>query len=158
RLSTLFANDTNQANATVTFAGVSTNGVPITQSGDFLIYHTPGGQTGDDAFTYTLTDAIGIASTATVNVIKVDPLPVVTVAPRAGGGVVLTLKGQPVTTYRIHKSSDLVNWSVIQIEEPSEWNGFSGTEITTDGDGNATYEDTTSPDAGTASFYRAERY
>ncbi len=156
-LGTLFANDTNHSGAALSFSSNSTYGVPITRRGEFLLYNTAPGQTSDDSFTYTLTDAIGIASTATVNVVKFEAPPIVTVAPRPAGGAFVSLKGGANTPYRIYASSDLLNWSMVFIEEPGFVNDFVGvTDISTDGSGNAYFEDPAPLGAGNTRFYRAQ--
>jgi predicted outer membrane repeat protein len=155
-ISSLLANDVNPVISTFAFDGTSSNGVTITRSGDFLLFHAPANDVGDGTFNYTLTDSLGQTTTATVTVQELERTPTVAVTPRNGGGVVVSLKGVPNTAYHIQASNDLVNWSDVVIEESFEGMWFY--EIYTDGGGNATWEDHDQPDPGTSRFYRAERY
>ncbi|MBC8008935.1 MAG: tandem-95 repeat protein, partial [Burkholderiales bacterium] len=65
--SALLANDLGTPAASVTVATTSAKGVTITRTGDTLAYLAPVGVTGGDSFTYTITDAVGRTSTATVS-------------------------------------------------------------------------------------------
>lgn len=115
--------------------------------------YTPGAHaSGTATITVTLHDDAGTAHggvdattrsfTVTVTPQPAPP-PTVTISPRSGGGVTLHLTGEANVTYRIYFSTDLSTWTLFST-------------ITTAGDGTATLDDSTSPAAGAARFYRAD--
>lgn len=72
-LATLEANDLGTPAVSVAVDGISAQGVTITRTGNSLAYQAPIGVTGGDSFSYTVTDAGGLTSTATVNLTFVLP-------------------------------------------------------------------------------------
>ncbi|HVU25445.1 MAG TPA: Ig-like domain-containing protein, partial [Opitutus sp.] len=144
-VATLLANDTDADGDTLTIIDV---GYPEQDSdawidGNTVIYEAYTTLTTDDTFTYTITDSHGATATATVTVHPyVAPVPTLTIAPRTGGGVTLELTAAANTSYTIEVSTNLTSWSEL-------------TTVTTDADGVADLEDTTSPAEGAGRFYRA---
>lgn len=145
-VATLLGNDTDADGdtLTVTAVGSTAQGSDVWLDGDTVYYDAGGPLTTDDTFTYTITDSHGATASATVTVHPyVPPPPVLTIAPRTGGGVTLQLQGLPDTTYTISVSTDLATWATFMT-------------VTTDDGGAAVLEDPTYPDEGAGRFYRAD--
>lgn len=67
-ISTLLANDTEIAGATLSIPSNSAKGIPIQRNGDKISYQVEAWQKEDDTFTYTFTTAGGYVTTATVSI------------------------------------------------------------------------------------------
>jgi len=149
-INTLIANDLMPTGQNVVFDHfdpVTTQGVSLTRSGNFLFYAPPSTLTDDDTFTYTLSNASGFQTTAVVTIHAQAPVPVPTqttlsIAPREGGGFILNLVGVPGRLYTIQVSTDLANWTVLAT-------------AAADSHGLYTIEDPITPPGGTGRFYRA---
>ncbi len=144
----LLANDSDPDGDELTLVSVSATsaqGATVSLSDGVITYSLNGVIAGNDTFTYTIHDTDNETATATVTVEIDSPAsPVLTIEPRSAGGVTLQLTGTRYTLYTILVSTDLLTWTELT------------NNVATDSGGHATIEDTTSPDEGSARFYRAE--
>jgi hypothetical protein len=145
---TLMANDETPHGGPLTFVSVSassTNGGTVSYTAPNITYTPAAGYSGEDLFTYTVSDSFGVEATGRVFVFVSDgPLPPpqhIAIAAGAGGSSYsVTFSGTPGVTYRIQRATDIAGpWTTISTQ-------------TVTASGLITYSDT-SPPAGQA-FYR----
>lgn len=147
-LAKLLANDSDADGDTLTITGVSatsTNGGTLTLNASVIVYTPVNGFTGQDRFTYTITDARGATNTATVVVTvgsaDTPSLNQASITPTANG-MLIQFAGIP-GQYYIVQSADNVNgpWTNLSPAIPAGPTGV------------IQYEDTTQPPPVTR-YYR----
>ena len=119
-VATLLANDVDPDGDPLTLASVSTlstNGGGVSLAGTNVTYSPRTNYTGYDHFGYTVSDLRGGSANGTVEVfVASGPLPPanhasVSIEP---GSVQLQFSGLPGRTYEVQRSTDLLNWTVLQ--------------------------------------------
>ena len=133
-LDVLLANDSDPDGHALSITAVSptsTNGGAVEISGTNVVYAPAAGFTGQDLFTYILSDALGGTGTGEV-VVTVFPetypsynrIANFSVAP---GRVGMSLLGIPGKTYKLERSEDLVGWAEVgQVSAPADgWVHFA---------------------------------
>jgi hypothetical protein len=116
-LDRILGNDTDADGDTITLAAhdaVSVNGATITFDGAALTYHPLEGLINEDWFAYVIEDGIGgeCAGVVTLRFILRDQL---TLEVGADHQATLGLAGVPGQVYAIETSSDLVEWTLLEL-------------------------------------------
>jgi len=116
--------------ATTTFGGIvnrNNNGTPGNRTDDFLTYTPAAGFVGQDSFSYTISDDLGVTDTAIVTVAVIEP----NNAPSAVDDVAFTTEGLPTAIAVLNNDFDedgnflsIVNFSAFTSQ---------GGNVTTDG-------------------------